>query len=96
MTGHPPYDRSVRRALDEMPDETRAIWRTRYLADEGAEMRALAVLERLEDYLRAKGDEVTIRTVWITLADRAGAGGGPDVWAAAAIAGMALGIGALE
>jgi hypothetical protein len=86
------HERTVRRALAELSPQARAIWRTRYLNDDGAELRAMAVLERAEAALRSQGHPTTIRTVWIALADRAAAGGEGDVRAAAALAGFALGL----
>ena len=65
---------------------------TRYLMDDGAEMRAIAALERVEASMRANGREVTIRTVWMELAERAAGGAGPDIAAAAALAGLAMGL----
>jgi len=42
--------------------------------------------------MREAGQEVTIHALWVELADRAGDGGEPDVRAAAALAGVALGL----
>ena len=33
LSGHSPYDRPTRQAVDEMPAEVRAAWRNRYLAE---------------------------------------------------------------
>lgn len=77
-------------ALDGMGIEAWAAWRTRYDADSQMEAQARALLDRAERALRNAGREVTIRTVWMLLADRAG--DGPDMKAAAALAGMALGL----
>ncbi len=87
------HDRTVRKALVELAPHARALWRTRYLNDDGAELRAMAVLERAEAALRNQGQPTTIRTVWVALADRAAIGGERDVRAAAALAGFALGLG---
>ncbi len=92
IDGHPPYDRSPRQALDEMPEEVRAIWRRRYLTEAEAELRVLALLDRAEAALRTGGTPVTIRMLWIALADRAGRSNDADLRAAAGLAGMALGL----
>ena len=86
------HDRPPRRALADLTRETRAAWRTRYLFDEGAELRVLGLLERVEAAMRSTGSEVTIRTLWIHLADRCVGNRDVDLRAAAALAGMAAGI----
>lgn len=91
-TGHPPYDRPAARALAEMPTEVRAAWRSRYAADDDAVLRAQALLERAEAALAAAGVPPTIRTLWITIADRTGRSEDADLRAAAALAGMAMGL----
>ena len=88
--GHPPYDRAPRQALGEMPDEVRAAWRGRYILE--AELRVQALLDRAEAALRPGGASVTIRALWIALADRAGRSDDADLRAAAALAGMAMGL----
>ena len=70
--GHPPYDRPPRQALGEMPAEVRAAWRGRYITEAEAELRVQALLDRAEAALRPGGAPVTIRTLWIALADRVG------------------------
>lgn len=92
LAGHPPYDRTPRQALDEMPAEVRAAWRNRYLAEAEAELRVQALLARAKAALRSAGTPPTIRTLWISLADRAGKSGDADLCAAAALAGMAMGL----
>ena len=89
---HPPYDRSPRRALDKMPAEARAAWRNRYAPETEAELRVQAPLDRAEAALRLGGAPVTIRTLWMALADRAGRSDDADLHAAVALAGMALGL----
>ena len=86
------YESPPRLALATMRPETRAIWRTRYLNDDGQELRAMAVLEKAEARLRAEGREVTIRTLWMSLADKCVDVDDPDLRAAAALAGMAAGM----
>ena len=88
----PYYDRPPRLALAEMPAEARNAWRTRCVIQGDAELRAQALLNRAEAALQAAGRSVTIRTVWMLLADRAGANGDADLRAAAALAGMAMGL----
>lgn len=83
-SGHPPYDRPPRQALDEMPAEVRVAWRGRYLAEAEAELRVQALLDRAEAALRSAGTPPTIRTLWISLDDRAGKSGDVDLRAAAA------------
>jgi len=90
--GHPPYDRPPRQALGEMPAEVRAAWRGRYGTEAEAELRVQALLDRAEAALSADGAPVTIRTLWIALADRAGRSDDADLRAAAALAGMAMGL----
>ncbi len=90
--GHPPYDRPPRQALSEMPADVRAAWRDKYITEAEAELRVLALLDQAEAALRPGGALVTIRTLWIALADRAGRSDNTDVHAAAALAGMAMGL----
>ncbi len=90
--GYPPYDRPPRQALGEMPAEVRAAWRGRYITEAEAELRVQALLDRAEAALRPGGTPVTIRTLWIALADRAGRSDDADLRAAAALAGMAMGL----
>ena len=68
-----------------MPAEVRAAWRGRYITEAEAKLRVQALLERAEATLRSGGALVTIRTLWIAVADRAGLH-------AAALAGMAMGL----
>jgi len=91
-SSHPPYDRSPRRALNEMSAETRAEWRNRYVTQAEGELRVQAILDRAEATLKSPGTPATIRTLWITLADRAGRSEDADMRAAAALAGMAMGL----
>ena len=88
----PSYERSPRAAVAEMPADVRDAWRARYSVQADAELRAEALLNRAEATLQAAGKPATIRTVWILLADRAGADGDADVRIAAALAGMAMGL----
>ncbi len=84
------HSRTVRQALAEMPPKTLTAWQARNGAD-GMEFRTRALIERTEARMRAAGQETTIRTVWIALADAA-IGGDPETGAAAMLAGMALGL----
>lgn len=86
------YDPTVRQALDGLPHDGRAAWRTRYAAQEDAASRTMAVVERASTALIAGGRPATIRGVWMLLARRAGSEGGADMRAAAAPAGMAMGL----
>jgi len=52
----------------------------------------LALLDQAEAALRPGGAPVTIRTLRIALADRAGRSDNADLHAAAALAGMATGL----
>ena len=90
--GHPPYNRAPRQALSDMPAEVRATWRGRYITEADAELRVLALLDQAEAALRPGGAPVTIRTLWIALADRAGRSDNTDLHAAAALTGMAMGL----
>jgi len=92
INGHLPYDRLPSRALAEMPAADRAAWRSRYAAEGDAELRVQALLERAEAALGAAGVPPTIRILWIALGDRAGASNDTDLLAAAALAGMAMGL----
>lgn len=85
-------DRQPRRAMADIPASVREEWRDRYLALEGDEFAIQALVERAEAEMRANGEETTIRTLWIRLADEAGRKNAPDVRAAAALAGLALGL----
>lgn len=51
-----------------------------------------ALLDRAEAALRPGGAPVTIWTLWIALADRAGRSDDADLRSAAALAGMAMGL----
>ena len=75
-----------------MSDEDKATWHLRYCAQEGAEPRVWVLLERTERELRAAGEPATIHALWVHLADRAGQDDDLDVRAAAALAGMAIGL----
>ncbi|MGI4801971.1 MAG: hypothetical protein ACRYG8_49660 [Janthinobacterium lividum] len=86
------YELPVRRALAEMSATARDTWRTNYLTQEGAEHRVQALVERTEASMRGQGDPTTIRTVWMLLADRAGQEDNADLRAAAALAGIAMGL----
>ncbi|MGI4946541.1 MAG: hypothetical protein ACRYHQ_39285 [Janthinobacterium lividum] len=86
------FDFSPRRALATLSTDDLAVWHLRYCPQEGLEMRARAALANVERELRAAGAEVTIHALWVELADRAGQDDEPDVKAAAALAGMALGL----
>lgn len=85
-------DQSPRRAFAAMSVEDRATWHIRYCAQEGAEPRVWVLLERTEKDLRAAGEPATIHSLWVHLADRAGQENDLDVRAAAALAGMAMGL----
>ena len=89
---YPPYDRSLELALEGLSAEVRAEWRHKYITQGEAELRVQALLDRAEAALRSAGKPATVRTVWIMLADRAGEAGAPDLRAAAALAGMAMGL----
>lgn len=86
------FDQSPRRAFSAMSSEDKASWHMRYCAQEGAEPRVWVLLERVERDLRAAGQPGTIHSLWVTLADRAGQENDLDVRAAAALAGMAMGL----
>ncbi len=86
------YDRPLGLALAEMQEDVREAWRTRYAIQGDAEQRALAVLTRAEATLQAASKPATIRTVWMLLADRASTSSDADTKAAAALAGMAMGL----
>ena len=75
-----------------MPAEVRAAWRGRYFMEAETEFRVQALLDRAAAALRSDGDSVTIRTLWMALADRAGWSGDADLRVAAALAGMAMGL----
>ncbi len=89
---HAPYDRPYRQVLATLPADVRAAWRRRYGVEDDGELRVHALLDRAEAALQAAGKPATIRTVWIALADRAGASNDTDLLAAAALAGMATGL----
>ena len=93
LSGHPPYDRPPRLALAELPADVRAIWRDRYVTQPEAELRVRSILERAEAALRSAGGPVTIRTLWMTLLETLqGRESNADLRAAAALAGMAMGL----
>lgn len=87
-----PYDRAVRDALAELSYDVRAAWMARYAAQEDAASRAEAMVERAETALLAADRPATIRDVWMLLARRAGSDDDADMRAAAALAGMAMGL----
>jgi hypothetical protein len=86
------YDRAVRDALAELPYDVRAAWMARYAAQEDAASRAEALVERAGTALLAADRPSTIRDVWMLLARRAGSDDDADMRAAAALAGMAMGL----
>jgi len=86
------YDRPPGVALAEMQADIREAWRTRCVIQGDAEQRALALLNRAEAMLQAASKPATIRTVWMLLADRASTSSDADTKAAAALAGMAMGL----
>jgi hypothetical protein len=92
MTGPDIYSLSPRRAIDAIPYGIRVEWRIKFLADDGAELRVLAIIERCHQQMRDAGAEVTIREMWIELAGRVGIEKDSDTMAAAALAGMACGL----
>ena len=53
-------------------------------------MRVVALLEWTETTIQASGAEVTIRTLWLHLADRCVGVDDPDLKAAAALTGLAV------
>ena len=75
-----------------MSAETRAAWRNRYVTEAEAEPRVQAILDRAEAAFRSAGTPPTICTLWISLADRTGRSQDADLRAAAALAGMAMGL----
>ncbi len=75
-----------------MSNEDKAAWHIRYCPQEGAEPRVWVLVERVEREMRAAGEAVTIQSLWVRLADRAGQTDEPDVRAAAGLAGMAMGL----
>jgi hypothetical protein len=89
---YPAYDRQPRQALGEVPAEVRLAWAARYLVQDGAGPRAEALVERAEAALVGAGRLATIRDVWMLLAQRAASGDDADLRAAAALAGMAMGL----
>lgn len=86
------YDRPPGVALAEMQEDVREAWRTRCTIQGDTEHRALALLNRAEAALQAANKPATIRTVWMLLADRASTSSDADMKAAAALAGMAMGL----
>ncbi len=86
------YDLATYQALDRLPHDVRAAWMVRYAAQEDTAFRAEALVERAGTALIAAGRPATIRDVWMLLARRAGGGGDADMRAAAALAGMAMGL----
>ena len=91
-SGNSAYDRSPRLAVGTMPADARAAWRERYAVQNEGELRVQAILDRAEAALVAAGTPATIRTLWMAFADRAGPSGNADLKAAAALAGMAMGL----
>ncbi len=76
-----------------MTPELRAVWRARYCPHRRRAPTRPPLVERTADEMRAAGGEVTIRTVWMTLADRCPAAPDDQVLrAAAGLAYAALGL----
>jgi hypothetical protein len=50
----PEHTASVRRAVAALPHSVRAAWRTKYLTDDGVEMRSTALVERVENVPRGE------------------------------------------
>jgi hypothetical protein len=74
-----------------MPAEVRAAWRGLHITEAEAELRVQALLDRAEAALRPGGVPITIRTLCMALADRAGRSDDADL-RAAALAGVATGL----
>ncbi len=70
----------------------RKAWSALLPAGRPGDARPAGAGDRVERQMREAGQEVTIHALWVELADRAGDGGEPDVRAAAALAGVALGL----
>ena len=75
-----------------MSADDKAAWHIRYCAQEGAEPRVWVLVDRVEREMRGVGAAVTIHSLWVHLADRAGQENDLDVRAAAGLAGMAMGL----
>ncbi len=90
MHGAMAYDALPQVALAGMGMDVWATWRERYDTDGRLEVRARVLIDRAEAALRNAEREVTIWAVWVLLANRAG--DDPDMRAAAALAGVALGL----
>lgn len=86
------FDHSPRRAFSKLSDKTKAEWQARYCHDDGAAARVWALLVKSESEIRSQGLPTTIHTLWMKLADRAAKDDNNDTKAAAALAGMALGL----
>lgn len=87
-----PLGQPPRRALSALSVDDQATWHLHYCPQEGAEPRVWVLVERVEREMRAAGKAVTIQTLWVHLADRAGQENDLDVRAAAGLAGMAMGL----
>ena len=92
MPIHLCFKQSPRQTVAGMSPETWEAWRARYVSGDGAELRAIALLERAEVILQDAGETVTVHALWIMLADRAATENNADLRAAAGLAGMAMGL----
>ena len=85
MSDPSPSSLTLRQQVAALPDYVLAAWRTRYIVGEGMDFQARAILNQ--------GKEPDARTVWLRLMDRtAEEGGGQELLAATALAGLATGL----
>ena len=94
MPSHSQPPLTLRHQVAELPDYVLAAWRTRYLIEEGMDLKARAILNQEAAAVRAEGIEPDAKTVWLRLADRVVRQGDaqPELLAATVLAGLATGL----
>lgn len=84
---------TFRAQVAALPGYVLAAWRARYLVGEGMDFQARAILNQEAATVRSEGKEPDARTIWMRLMDKMAAeGGGQELMAATALAGLATGL----
>ncbi len=85
---------ALRHQIGDIPAYVLTAWRSRYVAVDGIDLEARAILNQEAAAVRAGGDPPDALTVWVRLCDtvvRVGSAS-PELLAATALAGLAAGV----
>ena len=84
---------TLRQQVASLPANVLAAWRTRYVAVDGVDLQARALLGAEAAAVRAEGRQPDARTVWLRLIDQLRlAEPPPELVAATALGGLASGL----